>query len=353
MQKVIQRTALARNQAQRKTIRATKRAERAAFKETLRQRFGFTRMELDNVRAERLQRREDWMRGPLAPQRDAGFEGKRYGALSPQAMNPPAVPKHLRRKYINFAPGDRVCIMKGRDKGKISEVSRVDPDNETVVVKDLNVSDVYFPEWLSEQYGNTTPFQTVPLPVSIDDVRLVVALDDPATGQTRDVLVDHVYGGGPILEREHGVETPRHTRYIAGEDIEIPWPRYDTPAFKDQPWDTLRMEVETPTWVPSLHFAPFPPSVLDELRNKFSKYRTRHDPEFVEQRRLEDLKKEYLQSRSLLTPKGELIAMVQARRKEEMEKKRDADGNLLMDTQTKSFIADFVKSQASVVSKSA
>jgi large subunit ribosomal protein L24 len=54
-------------------------------------------------------------------------------------MNPPTIPKHLRRKYINIAAGDRVCIMKGRDKGKIGEVIKVDPNNETVMVKDLNM----------------------------------------------------------------------------------------------------------------------------------------------------------------------------------------------------------------------
>lgn len=139
MQKVIRRTALARNQAQRKAIRATKAAQREDLKDSLRQRFAYNRIELDNLRAERQRRREDWLRGPLAPQRDAGLEGRLFGALSPQAMNPPPVPEHLRRKYINIAPGDRVCIMKGKDKGKINEVTRVDATTETVVVKDLNM----------------------------------------------------------------------------------------------------------------------------------------------------------------------------------------------------------------------
>jgi large subunit ribosomal protein L24 len=139
MQKIIRRTALARNQAQRKAIRAAKAAEREEFKDALRQRFAFNRIELDNVRAERIRRREDWLRGPLAPKRDAGLDAKTFGSLSPQAMNPPTIPKHLRRKYINIAAGDRVCIMKGRDKGKIGEVIKVDPNNETVMVKDLNM----------------------------------------------------------------------------------------------------------------------------------------------------------------------------------------------------------------------
>ncbi|KAL5337012.1 hypothetical protein BJX70DRAFT_370821 [Aspergillus crustosus] len=342
MDKLVRRTALARNQAKRRAIRGTKAAQREELNDSLRQRFAYNRIEIDNVRAERLRRREDWMRGPLAPQRDAGLDGKSFGALSPQAMRPPTIPTHLRRKFINLAPGDRVCIMTGRDKGKINEVTRVDAENETVTVKDLNVADVHFPDWLSESYGNKTPFQTVPLPVSINDVRLVVALDDPVTGKTRDVLVEHVYGAGPHLEREHGADTPRHTRYIAGENIEIPWPRYEKPTLKDEEWDTLRMEVETPTWIPSLHHAPFPPSVLDELRNKFSKYRTRHDPEFVEQKQMEDLRREYLQSRSLLTPRGELIAMRQQKKREERVSRTDKDGNLIMDDATESFITSFI-----------
>lgn len=139
MQRVIRRTALARNQAQRKRVLAAKDAEREELNDSLRQRFTFNRLELDNIRAEKQRRREDWMRGPLAPKRDAGPEGKAFGALSPQAMNPPTIPKHLRRKYINIAPGDRVCVIKGNDKGKINEVTRVDPGNETVTVKDTNM----------------------------------------------------------------------------------------------------------------------------------------------------------------------------------------------------------------------
>lgn len=143
MQKVIRRTALARNQAQRKAILNAKAAKREDFKNALRERFAFNRAEIDRIRDERQRRQDDWMRGPLAPQRDAGLEGKSFGALSPESINLPKVPEHLRRKYINIAAGDRVVVTKGRDKGKISEVARVDPESESVTVKDLNV--VRFP----------------------------------------------------------------------------------------------------------------------------------------------------------------------------------------------------------------
>lgn len=138
MQRVIRRTALARNQAKRKAIRAEKEAEREEYKEILRHRFQLQRMQLDAVRSERQRRREDWMKGPLAPQRDTGVDAVNFGSFSPQAMQAPTVPKKARQQYVNFAPGDRVCIMKGRDKGKISEIVRVDEETETVTVKDMN-----------------------------------------------------------------------------------------------------------------------------------------------------------------------------------------------------------------------
>jgi large subunit ribosomal protein L24 len=181
------------------------------------------------------------------------------------------------------------------------------------------------------------------VPIPIDDVRLVVALDDPVTGNARDVLVEHVYGGGPFLERKYGSTTPTHTRYIAGEDIEIPWPREDTSQQKDEPSDTLRIEVETPTWIPSLLHPPFESSILDELRNRYSKYRTRHDPEWVEQKKMEEYREEYLRSRTLLTPRGELRELRLKVKEEARKAKMDEDGNYIMDNETVSFIERFMQ----------
>lgn len=139
MQKVVRKTALARNQAQRKAILGDKRSKRQELKSALRERFAYNRAQLDRARDERKRREDDWLRGPLAPRHDAGLGKKSFGALLPQEMNLPKVPEHLRRRFINFAAGDRVCVIKGREKGKISEVSRVDEESQTVTLKDLNV----------------------------------------------------------------------------------------------------------------------------------------------------------------------------------------------------------------------
>ncbi|RMJ20863.1 KOW motif domain protein [Aspergillus sp. HF37] len=353
MQKVIRKTALARNQAQRKAILGKKGATREELKLALQDRFKYDRVQIDRVRAERQHRQEDWLRGPLAPQRDTGVEGMSFGAIDPQTMHLPKVRPDQRRKFINFAVRDRVCITKGRDKGKISEVTEVNAESESVIVKDLNVADVAYPKWLNEQYGSKAHFQTVSMPIPMDDVRLVVALDDPDSGTTRDYVAEHVYGAGPFYEREYGTDTPRHSRYIAGVDIDIPWPSPEAPNHKDEDWDTLRMEVETPTWMPSLKRPPFPSSVIDELRNKYSKFRTRHDPEYVKQKKMEEYKQEYLANRTLLTPRGELTRWIQMKKQESMNSRRDAEGNLIMQPKTVDFIQSFMEGNKGKKGKSA
>lgn len=114
----------------------------------LRSQFQLNRLKIDAEREEKKNRWEDWMRGPLAPKRDAGVQASHYGAITPMAVQPPKIPKHLRRQYINIAPGDRVCLMKGKDKGKIGEVVSVDEETEHVTVKDLNMVCNEIPSYL-------------------------------------------------------------------------------------------------------------------------------------------------------------------------------------------------------------
>lgn len=134
------------------------------------------------------------------------------------------------------------------------------------------------------------PVRTIPRPVSINSVKLVFPLSDPETATTRDVIVAKVVNGNIFHDRHTGRK--RWTRFIAGTDIVIPWPKVDPKEHKDFDCDTLRMEVETRTFVPTLLKPPMPPTVIDELRNKYSIFRTRHDEEYLEAKRQEDAEKE-------------------------------------------------------------
>ena len=144
-----------------------------------------------------------------------------------------------------------------------------------------------------------TPYRTMEAAIPISSVRLVYPLPDPTTGARRDVIVKEL------------VKKGGH-RHIAGTSpsIFIPWPDKPPNKYDDHEHDTLRIDVEERTWVPSLRRMPMPEGVLDELRNRYSRYRTRHDDDFVEKKTMEEerarRRKGTLQD--MMTPRQELLA---------------------------------------------
>ena len=139
MDKVIRRTVTARKQAQNKLFKARQQNELSERKEALRAQKDYRRTLTDRLRASREARWEDWQKGPLAPKRDAGLAATTYGSIDPSALQPPKIANHLRSKHIMIAAGDRVCLMRGREKGKVTEVTAVNEDSETVTLKDTNM----------------------------------------------------------------------------------------------------------------------------------------------------------------------------------------------------------------------
>jgi large subunit ribosomal protein L24 len=143
---------------------------------------------------------------------------------------------------------------------------------------------------ITDEDPDKRPVRSIETPVPLSSVRLVHALTDPETGVTRDVIVKKVINSKIWHDRHAG--TTRWSRIIPGLNVTIPWPKKDPKEHKDFANDTLRMEVEVKSFVPTLLRPPMPSSVIDELRNKFSIFRTRHDPEYLEAKRQEDLEKE-------------------------------------------------------------
>ncbi|KAJ6113650.1 hypothetical protein N7523_006967 [Penicillium sp. IBT 18751x] len=342
MQKVIQRTATARKQAQKKLFRAQRREELVERSQGIRSRREFNKSIITNQKAARENRWEDWVKRDLAPKRDVGVLEYTYGTMDGAAMHPPPIPKHLRRKQILFAVADRVCIIRGRDAGKISDITQVNVESETVTLKDLNMADVAVPEWAKEGMGMKGDVMTQAMPVPMDNVRHVIALEDPDTQEVMDHIIEHAYAGKPYFERPSWSKLPRFTRYVSGLDIEIPWPKEEEPEIKDHDCDTSRYEVDIPSWTPTLESAPFPSSVLDELRNKYSRFRKRHDPEYVREKVIEEYRREWLDSQSLLTPLGQFRQQRAAKSAAAKASKLDANGNVIMDTETDAFISQFM-----------
>jgi large subunit ribosomal protein L24 len=189
------------------------------------------------------------------------------------------------------------------------------------------------------------PYRRYARPLPIDDVRLVAPLTDQATGITKDVIVKHLYGGEPFLEQPYGSPTPLHTRYIAGLDIEIPWPPAPVEEFQQHELDTPQELVEEQTYTHSLLTYPMPESVIDELRNKYSKFRTRHDTEYVAKKLKEAAWEEWRKSRRLLTPLAEARVQLDEYRAREREAMKEPDGSYKLSDETQTFIAQFLKAK--------
>jgi len=130
--------------------------------------------------------------------------------------------------------------------------------------------------------ADKSPLRPYEAPVPLKDVRLVAPLVDPETGTLRDVVINEL-SLKKLTTREHrGIDKP--TRIVAGLDPAqiIPYPEEREPDYEDQEIDTLRIDVEERTWVPTMHTPPMPTGVIDELRNKYGKFRYRHDEEYIQ-----------------------------------------------------------------------
>ncbi|CAG8309613.1 unnamed protein product [Penicillium salamii] len=338
MQRVIQRTTSARKQALRRSIKAQERQELLDRIQIKRARKDFGAALSSQFQEARKNRWEDWEKGPLAPMRDSGLNRTTYGGLQGSVLHPPRLPKHEQRRHVLFAEGDRVCVIRGQDQGSINVITQVNRDSETVLIKDVNMRDVIIPEWAKDRMAHQIDTQPQSFPVSFSDIRHVIPLEDTETGKMQQVIVKHAYAAGPYNERAPHSKLPRYTRYVSGLDIEIPWPMEEDPTITDGDMDTSRMEVEASTFVASLAEPPMPSTVIDELRNKYSRFRTRHDPEYLREKMTEDYEKEYRETVSLSTPNTDAIKLRAAKAIERRNAKLDADGNMQLPNATITFI---------------
>lgn len=115
-------------------------------------------------------------------------------------------------------------------------------------------------------------------------------------------------------------------RLVPGLNIEVPWPRTFEDAERaeleqtvpDNECDTLRIDVEEQTFVPTLLRSPMPIEILDELRNRYSKFRTRHEPEYLAKKEAEAAEKVARRkaTETMRTPVQELNAKIRLERKQ-------------------------------------
>ncbi|KAI9767520.1 MAG: hypothetical protein M1839_004480 [Geoglossum umbratile] len=329
MQKVLRRTILAKAQYVRKTERRSERLARESRRARLREEWGVDRLARKDIKQARLARREDWELGPLAPTRNVGDAKETYGAMEMERVRPVELSEEKRVKFWNIVENDRVVVLEGRDKGKIGVVKSLEKKSNMVVVAGLNMADVKVPGFLLHNEVDKRPVRSYELPLPLTSIRLVHALTDPETGVTRDVIVKKIVNSRIWFDKHTGVR--RWSRIIPGLNVKVPWPKTEPREYKDYEVDTLRAGVEKRTWVPTLLTPPMPETVIDELRNKYSVFRHRHDEEYVARKIAEDEEKAKKKSmvEMMRTP------LKEANRRERKERKKMGKGTLTREMLTR------------------
>lgn len=170
-------------------------------------------------------------------------------------------------------------------------------------------ADIATPEYILEAESDKSPIRTMELPIPLSAVRLVYPLPNPELGSLRDVIIAELRRSSNS-ERSLGYGG----RYVADTEprIYIPFPEEPIEENMEYEIDTLRIEVEEKTWTPTLFQPPMPTTIIDELRNKYSIFRDRHDEGYIRKRErlAADLEKERSEKEELmLTPLEEYHRM--------------------------------------------
>ncbi|RMD39741.1 hypothetical protein DV735_g5395, partial [Chaetothyriales sp. CBS 134920] len=332
MQKILRINLNNRNIALRRARKELKWQRKGEEKDYEKWQHAANRITSKTIKDERKARREDWMLGPLAPDRDTGKTKGQFGTVDPIHMQRAELPKYLvggpaaaeesngewkglGREELwegegnqgNIVVGDRVCVVSGPDhvKGQIGTVTEVSLEKGEVTVAQVNMADVSLPGYINPEQAASRKFNSVEIPIPIDNVRLVWKMNTLA-GE-RDVIVRHLRGGAPHTQPAYGSNTPWHTRYVGGTDQQIPWPEPETVEFKTEAMDTSRAGVEKDTfeYEISIFAPPLPEGVEEEVVQKYSRDRKTHDQDYMRRKIIEDARSKWYEQRRLTTPAQE------------------------------------------------
>ncbi|KTW26033.1 ribosomal protein L24 [Pneumocystis carinii B80] len=182
-----------------------------------------------------------------------------------------------RIKFWNIAVGDQVQIITGKDKGQQGRVIEIDKKTNRLKVEGLKLCKKYLPKVLRT---NDTGKSVIEMPMFIhySNVRLIGEIQGEKYGIKKLINIRHINKGKLFYNKDRKLLTWR--RWIAGENKFLPWPtnipkteKEREQRYKDYKVDTKINDVYAKTFIPVLYSPPFPISLEDELRNKYSKYR--------------------------------------------------------------------------------
>ncbi|KAK4189901.1 hypothetical protein QBC35DRAFT_123973 [Podospora australis] len=289
MDKILRRVRMAERQVVRRNKRVAEKNYAMEKQKRLRETGGMHKEAGNDLYKAIKARHEDLELGPIAPRRDVmqlDKFGNHWGSISSErALLSAKLTKEQKQAraawcggpdYVCLAVGDRVVVLDGPYRGQIAKIENIKRDTLALDLGMLQTNTT-IPLYMSTD--NTTPVEAINGLIPISSVRLVHPLPHPETGKVRDVIVREL----KPVKINHDRVTRKSTwvRIIPGPNIRIPWPAPKPKKIEDYPVDTLRIDVEERTFVPTLLRAPMPETVLDELRNRYSKFRTRHTEEYI------------------------------------------------------------------------
>ncbi|TEA19555.1 hypothetical protein C8034_v009389 [Colletotrichum sidae] len=328
MKRLLARTRQAEKQVKRRQSRALRgeivQEKKARINE---QRYQLDELNLD-IKTARLVRQEKWTLGPLAPRRDVFPE---WGALETNRNTRSTSLKDedlIERckwagtpDFLNLAVNDRVVVLDGPDRGRIDTIASITRQHGTVQLKNLCSVTTSVPEVFRKLKDGTAPTQNVAMDIPISSIRLVHPIVDPETGVARDVIIRKL-----VHDRVRTAKTIRlrsWDRRVPGANIIIPWPKADKKEEPDEmAADTPREHVLEETYIPRLLEAPMPLEVIDELRNKYSVFRTRHTDEYVAQAERREAEKRSLRNPTAAGSKSSRTAVQEFNRQQRDERRR-------------------------------
>ncbi|KAK4228971.1 hypothetical protein QBC38DRAFT_132996 [Podospora fimiseda] len=290
MDKILRRVRMAERQVARRAKRQAKVEASNEKWDRIRDVARVRREAATDIYSSIKARHEDRNLGSIAPRRDTSKVnqfGNYYGAISSErALLQTTITEEQKKaraawaggvKYLCIKPGDRVVVTEGPYRGRIAKVQAINKETMVVDLGQETPANVMLPPFMVK--GDQLPVEQVGSAVPLSAVRLVHPITDPKTGAVRDAIIRELK---PIeIDHDRPTRTTTWERLVPGLNIKIPWPPKQDPVYEDHPADTLRIDVEEHTFVPTLLRPPMPEVVIDELRSKYSKFRTRHTPEYV------------------------------------------------------------------------
>ncbi|KAK3371699.1 hypothetical protein B0T24DRAFT_630131 [Lasiosphaeria ovina] len=327
MDKLLRRVRMAEGQVARRKKREDHISHRIELAKNRKEKVVARRNASEQLGAAIKARHEDWEMGPLRPNRDVGKVdkfGNYWGTISAQQallqLDITDEQREARAAWAGgttnlcLAPGDRVVVIEGPYKGKIAAIDKIKRDIMALELVNALQVNTQIPDFMVSK--GETPVQVMQGVIPISAVRLVHPLKDPATGKWRDVVIRELK---PVsIKHDRPTRSTSFARLVPGLNVRIPWPKVVRPTFEDHPVDTLRIDVEERTFVPTLLRPPIPETVIDELRNRYSIFRTRHTPEYIAKKEAEEAEKKARKKSpdSMLTPVQELNRQLRAQRRE-------------------------------------